>query len=311
MPRILFMPSGATYLVLKDGTRYATGYWAEEFACPYKILTDAGHEITVATPNGNTPNVDMMSMRPAFAGGEQGALELEAIIRDAEVLRRPIRLSDVRLEDYDALYLPGGHGPLQDMAFDPDAGRLLTAQLASGKPLAIVCHAPAAMLATRIHGKSPFKGYKVTCFTNDEEEAVGLASRVQWLLEDELKDKVGVQFSRGPMWEPYTVEDRNLITGQNPHSSSVVAEKLLKVLGAGTQVPAQSQRQTVPAHSSLSIAGQRASPQRYAALAESRSPVVPRPGIEESPVGDQDPPARSTFVFGGCIDRGRADAERR
>jgi putative intracellular protease/amidase len=258
MARILFMPSGATYLVLKDGTRYATGYWAEEFARPYKILTDAGHDVTVATPNGNTPNVDMMSLRPSFAGGEQGALELEAIIRDAEVLRRPIRLSDVRLEDYDALYLPGGHGPLQDMAFDPDAGRLLTAQLASGKPLAIVCHAPAAMLATRIHGKSPFKGYKVTCFTNDEEEAVGLASRFQWLLEDELKDKVGVQFSRGPIWEPYMVEDRNLITGQNPHSASVVAEKLLKFLGAGTQVPAQSQRQTVPAHSSLSIAGQRA-----------------------------------------------------
>jgi putative intracellular protease/amidase len=115
---------------------------------------------------------------------------------------------------------------MQDLAFDADAGRILTGQLASGKPLAIVCHGPSAMLATRIHGESPFKGYRVTCFTNEEEEAVGLASKAQWLLEE----KVGVQFSRGPIWEPYMVEDRNLITGQNPHSAAVLAERLLKVL---------------------------------------------------------------------------------
>jgi putative intracellular protease/amidase len=230
MAKVLFVVSGATYLVLKDGTRYATGYWAEEFARPYKMLTDAGHEVVVATPNGTTPNVDMMSLRPAMAGGEQGALELEAIIRSAEAMRRPLQLSDVRLEDYDAVYLPGGHGPMQDLAVDADAGRLMTAQLASGKPLAIVCHGPSVILATRIHGESPFKGYHVTCFTNDEEEAVGLASRCQWLLEDELKDKVGVDFSRGPIWEPYMVEDRNLITGQNPHSAAVVAERLMKIL---------------------------------------------------------------------------------
>ncbi|HEY3881969.1 MAG TPA: hypothetical protein VGM12_25545 [Trebonia sp.] len=119
---------------------------------------------------------------------------------------------------------------MQDLAFDADAGRLLTAQLASGKPLAIVCHAPAAMLATRIHGVSPFKGYPVSCFTNEEEEAVGLASTTQWLLETELKEKVGVEFSRGPIWEPYMVEDRNLITGQNPHSAEILAERLLKIL---------------------------------------------------------------------------------
>jgi putative intracellular protease/amidase len=172
----------------------------------------------------------MMSLRPAMAGGEQGALELEAIIRSAEAMRRPLQLSDVRLEDYDAVYLPGGHGPMQDLAVDADAGRLLTAQLASGKPLAIVCHGPSVLLATRIHGESPFKGYRVTCFTNEEEEAVGLASRCQWLLEDELKEKVGVEFSRGPIWDPYMVEDRNLITGQNPHSAAVVAERLLKIL---------------------------------------------------------------------------------
>jgi putative intracellular protease/amidase len=109
-------------------------------------------------------------------------------------------------------------------------GRLLTAALASGKPLAIVCHAPAAMLATRIHGESPFEGYRATCITNEEEAGVGLASRMQWLLEDDLKEKVGVQYSRGTVREPYMVEDRNLITGQNPRSAAVLAERLLKIL---------------------------------------------------------------------------------
>jgi putative intracellular protease/amidase len=230
--KVLFIVSGATYWVLKDGTRYATGYWAEEFARPYKIITDAGHEVVVATPNGVTPNVDMMSLRPAMAGGEAGALELEAIIRSAETMRRPLRLSDVRLEDYDAVYLPGGHGPMSDLAFDADVGRLLTAQLASGNPLFIVCHGPASMLATRIHGVSPFKGYRVTCFTDEEEAAVGLAPRATWLLETELKDKVGVNFSRGEIWKPYMVEDRNLVTGQNPASAEVLAKRLLEVLAA-------------------------------------------------------------------------------
>ncbi|WP_176732635.1 type 1 glutamine amidotransferase domain-containing protein [Streptomyces sp. MnatMP-M17] len=230
MAKILFIVSSATYWVLKDGTRHATGYWAEEFANPYKELTDAGHEVVVATPGGTTPNVDMMSLRPSMAGGEQGALDLEAIIRDAEVMRRPLQLSDVRLEDYDAVYVPGGHGPMADLSLDADAGRLLTAQLASGNPLFIVCHGPASMLSTRIHGVSPFKGYKVTCFTNDEEEEVGLAPRVTWLLETDLKEKVGVHFSRGPVWEPYMVEDRNLVTGQNPHSAAVLGERMLEIL---------------------------------------------------------------------------------
>ena len=196
---------------------------------PVQALTEAGHEVVVATPGGVTPNVDMMSLRPEMAGGVEGALELEAIIRSAEVMRRPLKLSDVRLEDYAAVYLPGGHGPMEDLWVDADAGRILTAQLASGNPLAIVCHAPAAMLATRIHGVSPFKGYRVTCFTNDEEEAVGLASRTRWLLEDELQG-LGVEFSRGEIWKPYMVEDRNLITGQNPHSAAILADRLLQIL---------------------------------------------------------------------------------
>ncbi|MBK3648047.1 type 1 glutamine amidotransferase domain-containing protein, partial [Streptomyces sp. MBT33] len=117
-----------------------------------------------------------------------------------------------------------------DLWLDADVGRILTAQLASGKPLAIVCHGPASILSTRIHGRSPFTGYRMTCFTDEEEEAVGLASRAPWLLETELKDKIGVEFSRGEIWKPYMVEDRTLITGQNPASAAVLAERLLVLL---------------------------------------------------------------------------------
>ncbi|MGW2937475.1 type 1 glutamine amidotransferase domain-containing protein [Streptomyces sp. NPDC001156] len=229
MAKLLFVMTGTAYWTLKDGTRHATGYWAEEFAAPYKALTEAGHEIVVATPRGVVPTVDMMSLRPEMAGSAQIALDLEAIIRSAEVLRRPIQLADARLEDYDAVYLPGGHGPMEDLCLDADAGRLLTAALASGKPLAIVCHAPAALLATRIHGKSPFVGYRVTAFTNEEEEAVGLAQRARWTVETELIE-MGVDFTKGEMWKPYTVVDRNLFTGQNPASAAVLAERLLKVV---------------------------------------------------------------------------------
>ncbi|MEV4575848.1 type 1 glutamine amidotransferase domain-containing protein [Nonomuraea jabiensis] len=229
MAKLLFVMTGTAYWTLKDGTRHATGYWAEEFAAPYKALTDAGHRIVVATPDGVVPTVDMMSLRPDMAGSAQIALDLEAIIRSAEEMRRPIRLSDARLEDYDAVYFPGGHGPMEDLSVDADAGRLLAEALASGKPLAVVCHAPAAMLATRIRGVSPFAGYRVTAFTNEEESAVGLAPKARWLLEDELID-LGVDFTKGEIWKPYTVVDRNLFTGQNPASAAVLADRLLKVL---------------------------------------------------------------------------------
>ncbi|MEU3709804.1 type 1 glutamine amidotransferase domain-containing protein [Streptomyces catenulae] len=229
MAKLLFVLTGSPYWTLKDGTRHATGYWAEEFAAPYKAFTDAGHRIEVATPGGVVPTVDMMSLRPDTAGGAQTALELERIIRAAEELRRPLRLSEIRPEEYDAVYLPGGHGPMEDLWCDADAGRLLTAALASGRPLAVVCHAPAALLATRVRGVSPFAGYKVTAFTNDEEYAVGLAPRARWLLEDELKE-LGVEFERGEMWKPYTVVDRTLYTGQNPASAGALAQRLLKVV---------------------------------------------------------------------------------
>jgi putative intracellular protease/amidase len=230
MAKILFVMTGASYWTLKDGHRHPTGYWAEEFVAPYKTFTDAGHEITVATPDAVVPTVDMMSLRPDFAGSEQISQQEEDVIERADELRWPIALTDVHLEDYDAVYYPGGHGPMQDLAFDADSGKLLVDELASGKPLAVVCHAPAALLATRdSDGHSPFAGRRITGFTDDEEAKVGLASKAKWLMEDEVK-KLGVEFSHGPNWAPYTVVDGNLYTGQNPASAGPVAKELLKVL---------------------------------------------------------------------------------
>lgn len=230
MAKVLFVVTGASYWTLKDGTRHPTGYWAEEFAAPYRELTTAGHQIVVATPKGVVPHVDVMSLRPSMAGGEGVARELEEILRSAEELRRPIELANARLEDYDAVYYPGGHGPMEDLWQDADSGRLLAAALASGKPLAIVCHAPVAMMATRHNGASPFAGYRVTAFTNDEEDAVGLRERARWTAEDELV-KMGVDFSRGELWQPYTVKDRNLFTGQNPASAGPLAKEFMTELG--------------------------------------------------------------------------------
>jgi putative intracellular protease/amidase len=120
---------------------------------------------------------------------------------------------------------------MEDLAFDADSGKLLVEALASGKPLAVVCHGPAALLATRdTEGTSPFASYRITGYTDDEEAALGLASRAKWLMEDEVTDKVGVEFSRGPIWQPFTVVDRNLYTGQILASAGPLAKELLRVL---------------------------------------------------------------------------------
>jgi len=170
------------------------------------------------------------------------------------------------LEDYDAVSLPGGHGPMADLAFDADAGRVLTAQLESVRPLFIVCHGPAAMLSTRIRGVSPFKGYRVTCFTNEEEEAVGVAPKATWLLETELKEKIGVSFSRGEIWKPYLV--RTAIwsparTRTRPQSwesgcskSSRAAARLLNSRRGESDARAQCRRLCEPAGRSRTICTQ-------------------------------------------------------
>ncbi|MFD8723562.1 type 1 glutamine amidotransferase domain-containing protein [Streptomyces sp. NPDC013157] len=230
MGNVLFVVTGASYWTLRDGHRHPTGYWAEEFAAPYTVFTEAGHQVTVATPGGVIPTVDTMSLQPRMTGGEENMYALTAVLEEAEQLRHPVALKDVNLEDFDTVYYPGGHGPMEDLSADADSGLLLRRALASGKPLAIVCHAPAAILATRDeHGDTPFAGYRVAGFSNEEEAGVGFADEAKWLLEDELK-KLPMDYSRGPAWEPYIVVDRNLYTGQNPASSGPLAQEVVKAL---------------------------------------------------------------------------------
>ncbi|MGX1809476.1 type 1 glutamine amidotransferase domain-containing protein [Nocardia sp. NPDC055321] len=230
MARVLFVMTGVDHWTLNDGTKHPTGYWAEEFAAPYEAQRAAGHEIVVATPGAVVPTVDRGSLAPDANGGPAGAEKIAETLRAAVELTRPVDLAGVRLEDYDAVYYPGGHGPMEDLAVNADSGRLLTAALASGKPLGVVCHAPAALLATAdADGRSPFAGYRVAAFSNAEETQAGLADKAPWLLQDRLI-ALGVDYREGEPWAPHIEVDRNLYTGQNPASSAPLAAELLKVL---------------------------------------------------------------------------------
>ncbi|MFI6595963.1 type 1 glutamine amidotransferase domain-containing protein [Nonomuraea sp. NPDC050536] len=210
MSKILFVVTGADHWTLKDGTKHPTGFWAEELATPYEAFTKAGHEVVVATPGGVMPVPDQASLTP--------------VIHLPEI--EPIRLEDVRPADYDAVFYPGGHGPMEDLAVNADSGKLIADTLASGSPLGVVCHGPAALLAAP---KGTIAGYELTGFTNAEERIAGLADRAKWLLQDRLEE-IGADFQEGEPWAPHVVVDRNLVTGQNPASSGPVAAELLAKL---------------------------------------------------------------------------------
>ncbi|WP_194831892.1 type 1 glutamine amidotransferase domain-containing protein [Nocardia sp. XZ_19_369] len=231
MAKILFVLTGADTWTLADGTPHPTGFWAEEFAVPYEAAKAAGHEIVVATPGGVVPPVDQGSLAPEFNGGQEGAGKRAEVLAASAELKHPVKLSEVDLADYAAVFYPGGHGPMEDLAVNAESGELLTATLASGKPLAVVCHGPAALLAAvGADGSNPFAGYRLTGFTNAEERQGGLADKAKWLLQDRLVE-LGADFREGEPWAPQVVVDRNLITGQNPASSAAVAQELLRALG--------------------------------------------------------------------------------
>ncbi|MEV5612751.1 type 1 glutamine amidotransferase domain-containing protein [Streptomyces sp. NPDC052225] len=230
MSKILFVLTGADHWTLADGTEHPTGFWAEEAVAPYEAFKAAGHEVVVATPGGVVPTVDRGSLAPQFNGGQEGADKVAAALDSFTELQSPLKLTDVDLGDYAAVFYPGGHGPMEDLAVDETSGRLLTLALESGKPLGVVCHGPAALLAaTGADGTNSFKGYDVAAFTNEEEIQGGLADKAKWLLQDRLTE-AGVRVKPAEPWAPHVVVDRNLITGQNPASSAPLAAELLKKL---------------------------------------------------------------------------------
>ena len=210
------------------GTGEKTGFWLEEFAAPYYVLHDAGAQITLASPKGGQPPIDPKS--------ELEDAQTEATRRFGEdapaqqALASTQKLSDVEANDFDAIFYPGGHGPLWDLAEDRDSKRLIEAFAASDRPIGAVCHAPAVFRHTQnVDGKPLVAGRRVTGFTNTEEAAVGLTEVVPFLVEDMLKSNGGI-YKKGADWGSYVVVDGKLVTGQNPASSKIAARELLKLL---------------------------------------------------------------------------------
>ncbi|GHF53173.1 type 1 glutamine amidotransferase domain-containing protein [Streptomyces griseosporeus] len=230
MSKILFVMTGADHWTLADGSKHPTGFWAEEAVVPYEAFKAAGHEVVVATPGGVVPVVDRASLAPEVNGGQEGADRIAAALAAMDEIKRPIRLEDVDLGAYAAVFYPGGHGPMEDLAVDAVSGRLLVDALESGRPLAVVCHGPAALLAAvREDGSNAFAGYEVAAFTDAEETQAGLADKAKWLLQTRLEE-AGVVVRAGEPWAAHVVVDRNLVTGQNPASSAPVAAEVLKKL---------------------------------------------------------------------------------
>ncbi|ESQ86207.1 dimethylallyltransferase [Asticcacaulis sp. AC466] len=206
-----------------------TGFWLEEFAAPYYVFLDAGAQVTVASPNGGQPPLDPKSDEPS--GQTEATLRFKADAAAQAVLARTAKLSEVKAEDFDAVFYPGGHGPLWDLAEDKTSIALIEAFYTAGKPVGAVCHAPGVLRHVKTGGEYLVKGKRVTGFTNSEEAAVGLTDVVPFLVEDELKGKGGL-YEKGADWGPYVITDGHLVTGQNPASSEGGAKALLELLKA-------------------------------------------------------------------------------
>ncbi len=206
-----------------------TGFWLEEFAAPYYVFKDAGAQITLASPQGGQPPLDPKSDDPSAQTDATRRFKDDA--QAQALLANTHKLNEVSATDFDAVFYPGGHGPLWDLAEDTASVALIEAMLAAGKPVAAVCHAPAVLRHVKsADGKPLVQGKSVTGFSNTEEEAVGLTSVVPFLVEDMFKNNGGL-YSKASDWQPHVVTDGLLITGQNPASSEPTAEALLKTLG--------------------------------------------------------------------------------
>jgi putative intracellular protease/amidase len=224
MKKVLFVLTSHEDL---GNTGEKTGFWIEEFAAPYYELADKNIEITIASPKGGQPPIDPKSADPSSATEDTKRFDKDAALQ--EKLANTVKLDDINQADYDAVFYPGGHGPLWDLASSETSKSLIESFYTNNKPVAFVCHAPGVLKDVKVNGEYLVKGKKVTGFTNEEEEAVGLTKVVPFLLEDALKAN-GAVYSKGENWAPYAVEDGLLITGQNPASSKLVAQKLLEQL---------------------------------------------------------------------------------
>jgi putative intracellular protease/amidase len=206
-----------------------TGFWLEEFAAPYFVFRDAGVELTLASPKGGQPPIDPKSDLPENQTPAMARFKQDHVAQKA--LSQTVKLADVKAEDYDSIFYVGGHGPMWDLAESPVSIALIESFYNSGKPVALVCHSPGVLHRVTYKGEPLVKGKRVTGFTNGEEEEVQLTKVVPFLVEDELK-RLGAIFEKVPNWQPFSIVDGRLITGQNPASSTSAAQALLKLVAA-------------------------------------------------------------------------------
>lgn len=225
MARILMVLTSHDQL---GDTDRKTGFWLEEFAAPYYVFGDAGHEITLASPKGGQPPVDPTSALPQMQTDATRRFEADDAAKAA--LAATVRLSEVDPAQFDAVFYPGGHGPLWDLVDDPASKQIILDSDAAGRPLGLVCHAPGVLHTVKKQdGTSLIVDRSVTGFTNGEEEAASLTSVVPFLVEDSLTE-AGARYSKGADGESYVVTDGTLVTGQNPASSADAAQRLLDLL---------------------------------------------------------------------------------
>ncbi|GAA2434329.1 type 1 glutamine amidotransferase domain-containing protein [Streptomyces macrosporus] len=223
--------TGADGLTLADGTVHPTGYWAEEVAASHQVFRDAGVEVDIATPGGVRPTVDPISLDERGGVEAADAERFRAYLDSlADRLAEPLALAGLSAADYDAVYVPGGHGPMEDLAHDADLGRLLADADRRGKVVAALCHGPAALLSARGEdGGFLFAGRSMTAFTDAEERQGGLGDAAPYLLESRLRER-GAVIEAGPAWTSRVVVDGNLVTGQNPQSTVDTAKRVLAAL---------------------------------------------------------------------------------
>jgi putative intracellular protease/amidase len=227
MTNILIVLSAADKWTRADGSLYESGVWAQEFVDLDEAFVRVGFKVDLASPGGVAPTMDRRSLDPATVGEKLAERMRAYLAQNVGRIEHPLVLAEIDTRGYDAIVVPGGHGPVEDLYKDPDMGRVLLEADRQSKVIAAVCHGPAALLAARDEeGRWPFAGRKMTSLTDEEEIEFGTADNAPWLLADTLR-KSGAVFEKGPNWSTHVVKDGNLLTGQNPQSSASLAEVVI------------------------------------------------------------------------------------
>lgn len=230
MNKILIVLSAADTWTRADGSKYPSGVWAEELVVMHERLARAGCELQLATPGGVAPTVDPHSMNPKVVGQANVDHFRGYLDSIAGPLSKPLVLAEVDMASFDAIVIPGGHGPVEDLYKDPDMGRILAEADREGKIIAPVCHGQAALLAAKDEsGQWLFRGRRLTSFSDEEEIELGTADNAPWLLAKTLRS-LGAKYEKGPNWGPFVVQDGHLVSGQNPASTAPLADAVLAQL---------------------------------------------------------------------------------